>query len=168
MAKFDALIARARRERHFSVVEQPAVLLTPSIFGKLLVAAWALKHGRSDLPHRDEIIGVLLSSAETAPPEVRAVMHLDDRIHSSEIAEYSEYMVAAQMDGLIKRYNPDYIRTSVEIDRLTGSHLVDLYTKGKDNLRSWVEMVVDQLSGSSTDTSDVDEHRPTKATPTSG
>lgn len=53
------------------------------------------------------------------------------------------------MDGLIKRFNPDYIRVAVELDALTGDSICRILSRGLNNALGWIEDVVGQLSGSS-------------------
>lgn len=144
MRNYAALIAEARQSNGLGSVGRQ-IDLTPSVFGKVLVAAWAAHMGRSDFPRRDLIMRELLAAAGTAPPEVKAVMHVDDCLTGPAIAEYSEYMAAAQMDGLVKRYNPDYVRVAVEIDRLTGKDILEMYTHDRPHVRKWIEDVVGRL-----------------------
>ncbi|NYZ16733.1 hypothetical protein HL658_29655 [Azospirillum sp. RWY-5-1] len=141
-----ALLAKARMDNHPAVAAPPTLRLTPAIFGKLLVAAWAARHGRTDFPPRDRITDVLLERAGEAPADVDSILCVDDRITGPVLADWSEYMAAAQMSGLVKRLNPDYVRVVVEIDGLTGRDLLDDYTRGKPELKRWVETVVDDLS----------------------
>jgi hypothetical protein len=101
--------------------------LTPALFGKLLVLAWAERNGRSDLPDRRTIINELIQAADTAPDQVRTVMHVEDRVTGPSISEYTDYMVAAQDDGFVKRYNPAFVRSSVEVGAVEASNLLAAY-----------------------------------------
>jgi hypothetical protein len=145
MDHIETMIAEARQAGHYALKPQPRLQLTPDVFGKLLFAQWASQMGRSDFPARDDVINVLLRHAASAPAAVRDVMQLEDRITGPTIAQYTDYAQAAQADRLIKRYNPDYVRISVEIDALTGEHLVDRFTQDLPEVRTWVEGVVRNL-----------------------
>jgi len=147
MRDYAALLAKAKQNGHFAVGARPSIALTPSVFGKLFVAAWAARNGRSELPKRDDVIKEFLSGADEAPDEVRGVMHIDEQVDGEKtIVEYTDYMVAAQSDRLIRRYNPDYIRTSVEIDSLTGTRLKEALSNGKKDVVAWVENLVNSLT----------------------
>jgi hypothetical protein len=148
MDNMERMIAEARDARHYALQPQPKLRLTPDVFGKVLFAQWASQNGRSDFPARDVVIRTLLRHAVSAPPAVKEIMQLEDRITGATIAQYTDYAQAAQADKLIKRYNPDYVRVSVEIDSLTGERLVERYTESQPEVRMWVAEIVQDLMGS--------------------
>ncbi|GLK77658.1 hypothetical protein GCM10008171_29120 [Methylopila jiangsuensis] len=143
MRNYDDLVRQAREQGHFKA-DQSKIPLTTAILGKLIVAAWAAENGRSDLPRRERVMAALLDRANDAPAEVRQVMHVDRRLTGPVIAEYSEYLASAQIDGLIKRYNPDYVRVAVEIDRATGADLLNDY-RDRPAVVEWVKSVTRKL-----------------------
>jgi hypothetical protein len=145
MDRIERMLAEARAAGHYGTEPTPHVRLTPDVFGKILFAQWAVRKGRSDFPPREDVIDVLLSNAAQAPHDVTEVMQLEDRITGPTIAQYTDYAQAAQADRLISRYNPDYVRISVEIDSLTGTRLVSQYTEHLPEVRLWVERVIDEL-----------------------
>jgi hypothetical protein len=119
--------------------------LTPELFGKLLVLIWGEQHGKSDLADRDAVIQALLDATDTAPDSVRSVMHIEDRISGPSIAEYTQYMVAAQDDGLLKRYNPAYVRCHVEVQPSEAEYLLESYEEDFASELAWLRERVRQL-----------------------
>lgn len=101
--------------------------LTSEMFGKLLVLAWAEKYGRSILPSQESLTSALL--AADAPERVKAVLHVDDRTGEAKIQEFTQYVVAAQEDGLLRRMNPSYVMGEVKIDAPFARRLLEQFAK---------------------------------------
>ena len=133
-------------ENHPLLRTLPRLRLTPELFGKLFVLAWAESHGRSDLADRDRIISAFLSGADDAPSAVRDVMHLEDRITGPSIAEYTDYMVAAQDDGLLKRWNPAHVRCYVEVAEDEAEAMLADYENEFADVVSWLRKRVKEIA----------------------
>lgn len=137
----------ARRDKHplFDVLPRRPEI-SPDVFGQLIVYAWAAKNGPSDLPARDVLVEELLKNRASLPREVQAVMHSESRATGeAAISEYSEYMAAAQDAGLIKRYNPNYIRCRVEVGQLQAQDRLAEYKEQYPAIVAWLEARVENL-----------------------
>lgn len=145
VAEYQAMIEAAKRDGHPAFAPRERVRPTAEVFGQLMTATWAAKHGRGEFPHREKVVRALISNLETAPPEVRHVLHIDTQGVEPGVAEYSRYMTSAQMNGSIKRFNPDYERVSVELDRLTGVEICNILSYGLESTAKWLEGVLDSL-----------------------
>jgi hypothetical protein len=124
-----------------------SALLNPETFGALIVFAWAARNGRSDLPDRDTLAAEFLEHRHELPPEGLDVLHPETRsIGNEAIAEYSEYMAAAQDAGLIRRYNPAYVRCHVEVGQIEALDRLAEYRRTHGDLIKWLENRVEKLS----------------------
>lgn len=69
MYNLEALLERAIEDGSAVTAPAPSIELTPEVFGKLLVAAWAAKKGRSEFPRREKVMAALLRNLPSAPAE---------------------------------------------------------------------------------------------------
>jgi hypothetical protein len=143
MNDYAVLIEEARSTGHYKAGTIP-LTMTPALFGKLLVAAWAARMGRAQFPRRERMVAVLVEMAEHAPDEVAAVMHAGHRNAGDTIAEYDEYLAGALMDGLIARCGRNDVR--VEIDRGTGERILAGILRDRTDLGEWIDRVVARLT----------------------
>ncbi len=121
--------------------------LSPETFGALIVFAWAARNGRSDLPDRDALAAEFLQHRHELPPEGLEVLHPEVRAIGGEaIAEYSEYMAAAQDAGLIRRYNPAYVRCHVEVGQIEARDRLAEYRRTYGDLINWLDNRIEKLS----------------------
>lgn len=146
MRNYAALVKNAREQGRFVNEGSTPLRMTPELFGKILVAAWAAKKGQSDFPQKELVIETLIAAAEEAPDDIKKVLSVEDRIGRETLANYSDYIAAAQMDGLVKRFNPDLVRVSVRLDRTNGANLLDKLTSGRENVRQWVDDCIEKLN----------------------
>lgn len=110
--------------------------LTSEMFGKLLVLAWAEQHGRSILPSRESLTFALL--ADPAPERVQSILHVDDRTGEPRIQEFTEYVIAAQQDGLLRRMNPSHVVGEVRVDAPVARRLLGQFAKYYEREISWL------------------------------
>lgn len=132
---------------HIFTPLRSAPKLDAETFGKLIVFAWAAKNGQSDLPDRDSLVQELLENRDSLSDEGKDVLHAKPRaIGEPTIAEFSEYMAASQDAGLIKRFNPAYIRCHVEIGKIEAEDRLVDYKHAHGDLIGWLTDRMDALS----------------------
>ena len=73
-------------------------------------------------------------------------MHIEDRLDGPIISEYSDYMIGAQDDGMIKRWNPSYAQCRVEIGPIEARNLLNRYSQSFAGEITWLRDVVNNLS----------------------
>jgi hypothetical protein len=130
----------------FAPLRQKAAL-DAETFGKLIVFAWASRHGRSDFPDSETWAKELLPHRGELPGDARDVLHAETRaLGAATIAEYSDYMAAAQDAGLVRRYNPAYIRCHVEVGQLEACDRLNDYREKYGTVIHWLEKRVERLS----------------------
>jgi len=121
--------------------------LDTETFGKLMVFAWAARNGRSDFPDRDALAKEFLENRKSLPEPASNLMNPEPRaIGQAAIAEYSQYMTAAQDAGLVKRYNPAFVRCHVEVGLLEARDRLDEFRGKYPDVISWLDERVKKLS----------------------
>lgn len=117
--------------------------LTSDVFGKLLILAWAERHGRSVLPSQESLTEALLSAA--APERVKEVLHVDDRTGEPRIQEFTQYIVSAQGDGLLRRMNPSYVMGEVKVDAPIARRILEKFAKHYASEINWLRQRVEAV-----------------------
>ena len=120
--------------------------LTPELFGKLMVLAWAEEHGRSTMPTSQELTEILLEESGSLPEEVKGVMHQDPRRIGVSIYEMTDYIASAQAAGLISRDNPSYLVGTVRVGAWTAHLMLEDYEKKLPNVVSWLRQQIKKSS----------------------
>jgi hypothetical protein len=106
--------------------------------GKALIAAWAVRHGRSRFPDVESVTDAVL--AVPAPHELSVLLAVEDRITGPIMADWSEWMAAASASFLIQRSGR---LVFLDIDRLGASDILSNYSA---SVVAWAKAIVDRLS----------------------
>lgn len=146
MTNAGAIMAEAVARGHPLLPKKHNLDLSSSLFGKLFVLAWAERNGPSKLAGREEVVREFLRAADKAPESIQSIMHVEDRITGPSIAEFTDYMIAAQDDGLLKRYNPAYIRCFVDADAFEASTVLQSFEQKFGPEIHWLRERVEALS----------------------
>ena len=117
--------------------------LTAELFGKLFALVWAEKFGRSMLPSRAEITKLLIGSGDDIPESIEDIMHQDERLGTRTIAEFTDYILAAQEAGLVQRMNPSFVSGAVQIGSFDARKLLSMF---EDDLKQEIDWLRSRIN----------------------
>jgi hypothetical protein len=104
--------------------------LTPEVLGKIIASAWKRAHPDTRL---------VINHVETAPQEVKDILHFDRRPDGVRIEEMTRLIVGAQNAGFLVRANPQNVYTHIKADLMETYTMLDTYGLDFPSVVTWAQ-----------------------------
>jgi hypothetical protein len=117
--------------------------LTPEVLGKIVASAWkgANPDEHSFLTY-DQLTSTIIRNFDSAPHEVREILHMDPRPDGIKIVEITNLITGAQNAGCLVRGNPHNIFTHYKPDIVQTLVILSSYRIRYPAVVEWIENIL--------------------------
>jgi hypothetical protein len=114
--------------------------LTPEVLGKIIASAWKRTYPENNtFLSYDELTRLVINHIETAPQEVKDILHFDRRPDGVRIEEMTRLIVGAQNAGFLVRANPQNVYTHIKADLMETYTMLDTYGLDFPSVVTWAQ-----------------------------